>query len=121
MAGFVKLANYSVDMHPAGPFDELTQAIELFPSANEAAFYTDEVIALETEASPLTLNLAGVGDNARGIFVLQPSGGAGAVITLSTGQVAEVLVHSIASAVPSSEITNVAQTAAERINAAYTG
>ena len=115
------LANYSVDMNPAGPYSNLSQAIEWFPSANEASFYTDEVIALETAVSPLTLDLSGVDDNARGIFLLNPSGHAGAVITLSSGQVAEVLQLSLASAVPSSEIANVAQTAAERINAVYTG
>lgn len=114
-------SDYFLEMKPASPFHQLSQDIEWFPTANEASFFADRWMALETKVSPLTLNLSSVGDNARGIFVLKPSGNAGALITFSTGQLAEVLQLSINSAVPGSEITNVAQTAANRINAAYSG
>ena len=118
---FLDLSHYVVAMNPAGPFGMLNQEIEWFPTANEASFFADRWFALDAAASGVkTLDLSSVGDGARGLY-LQSSSGSSAVVMFSTGQLAEVLQVNSQSGERAPDITSVAQAAANRINAVYSG
>jgi hypothetical protein len=114
------LSEYFEAMQPAGPFDVLIQHIEWFATANEASFDADRWLAGEAAANAHPLDLSGVGDDARCVY-LTFSPGIVALVTFSTGQVTEILELDSPSDVPLSDITSVAQTAAAKINAAYSG
>jgi hypothetical protein len=116
------LSDYFAAMQPAGPFDALTQHIEWFPTANEASFDADRWLAGEAAApGALSLDLSSVGDGARGVYLTFTPSGIVALVTFTTGQLTEILEVDSPSDVPLSEITSVAQAAANKINAAYRG
>lgn len=115
------LADYSVLMLPAGPFHDLDQEIEWYPSANEASFYADfENAAAQSASGATSLDLSGVGDGARG-SVVESSSISGAVVVLSSGRLAEYIFMESGRAIDPDDVTSVAQAAAARIDAAGLG
>jgi hypothetical protein len=118
---YMDLSRYIVAMNPAGPFDQLNQEIEWFATANEANFFADRWFAVNArERGVKALDLSGLGEGARGVYLNASSGG-GAVVTFSTGQLAEVVQVDSENGVHVSDIMSIAQTAANRINAVYSG
>jgi hypothetical protein len=113
-------STYFVGILPAGPFDTLSQHIEWFPTANEAAFDADRWLAGETAPTAHPLDLPGVGDNARCIY-LAFNPGFVALVTFSTGHLTEILQIDSHLDAPLSDVSTVAQTAADKISAQYTG
>lgn len=112
------VSDYSLLMVPAGPFAFLGQDIEWYATANQASFETDRTIASEESvggAAPL--DLSSLGDGARAVVVNDSTGGE-AQIVFSTGQLAEFIFVGSDSAVQGSAVTNLAQTAANKIDAA---
>lgn len=117
------VSTYFVAMAPAGPVDVLYQDIEWFSTANQANFYADRFFAAEEGRSGAAkvLDLSSLGDGARGV-VGNDSPGGSAFVIFSKGRLAEVLqVSSSLTPLQASDITTVAQTAANKINATYSG
>jgi opacity protein-like surface antigen len=118
---FVDLANsseYDVLMVPAGPFDILIQEVEWYPTANGASFNSDFLNAFAlSQAGTTALDLSSVGDAAQGSITQ----GSGAVV-FSSGQLSEFIDMGVAQgAIDSNDVTNVAQTAASKIDAVLGG
>jgi hypothetical protein len=113
------LSDYEVFMFPAGPFDILGQEIEWYANANEANFEADFETASELSLSgSAPLDLSSLGDGAQGAIENDSSGGE-ALVAFSTGHLAEyVYVLGLESGVQQSDVMSVAQTAANKIDAA---
>lgn len=115
------ISDYSVLMLPAGPFDVLDQEIEWYPVANEASFYADFENAAALAAPGTTaLDLSALGDGAEGSVTSESSLDTGQVF-FSTGQLAEFVFMGSQKAINPTAVTNVAQTVANRIDAAGLG
>lgn len=114
------LSEYFEAMQPAGQFDVLIQHILWFPTANEASFDADRWLAGEAATNAHQLDVSSAGDSARCVY-LTFNPGIVALVTFSTGRVTEILELDSPSDVPLSDITSVAQAAANKINADYTG
>jgi hypothetical protein len=107
----------------SGPISVLYQDIEWFSTENEANFYADRFFAFEDWPSgAVVFDLSSLGDSARGVVPNDSRFPGEAFVIFSTGRLVEVLQVSSAPAPPQvSDITSVAQTAADKINAAYSG
>ncbi len=126
------LSEYQVDMQPAGAFADLTQVIDWWPSANEATFYSSVEYTLSTRdlsdflgvpgvTSQLTpVDVTRVGDAAQAsTLVFSPdSGGAVylAVVALRSGQAADFVLVAGDSPIQSSDVQNLAQAMATRLD-----
>ena len=118
---FVDLRNsseFDMLMLPAGPFDILIQEIEWYPTANGASFNSDFLNAFSlSQAGSTVLDLSSVGDGAQGSITPDPQLSQGAV-ALSKGQLSEFIDVGVAqSSIDSNNVTNLAQTAASKIDA----
>jgi hypothetical protein len=115
------ISDYSVFMLPAGPFDALDQEIEWYPVANEASFYADFENAAALAAHGTTaLDLSAVGDGAQGSVNPGSDFSRGQVFLVS-GHLAEFIFMVKLGSISSQAVTNVAQAAANRIDAAGLG
>lgn len=115
------LSDYSVLMLPAGQFDLLDQEIEWYPSANEASFFADFEHAVALSQSGATdLDLSSLGDGAQG-SVIQGSPLSAGIVAFSSGQLAEFLFVGNQGTIDATDVTNIAQTAAAKIDAAGLG
>jgi hypothetical protein len=122
---FVDLANsseYDVFMLPAGPFDLLVQEVEWYPTANQASFNSDFLNAfLLSQAGSSALDLSSLGHGAQGSITQDSEVSIGAVV-FSTGQLSEFIeMGAIQAPISSDDVTNVAQTAASKIDAVLGG
>ena len=115
------ISDYSVFMLPAGQFAALDQGIEWYPVANEASFFADfENAAALAQPRATALDLTSLGDGAQGTVIQGSSLGRGQVV-FSTGRLAEFIFVAVDGAIDTSDLTSVAQAAANRINAAGLG
>lgn len=116
------VSDYSVFMVPAGQFDLLDQEIEWFPVANEASFFADfEYATVLAQRGATAVDLSSLGDGARGAILQTSSLGEGLVV-FSLGQLAEFIFMAVDhGTIAASDLTSVAQAAANRINAAGLG
>jgi hypothetical protein len=115
------ISDYSVFMLPAGQFDVLDQEIEWYPVANEASFYADFANATTLARHGSTaLDLSGVGDGAQGSVTAGASFDTGQVF-FSSGRLAEFIFVASQDAIDSTDVLNLAQVAASRIDAAGLG
>ena len=115
------VSDYSVLIFPAGPFHDLDQEIEWYPSANEASFYADFVnAAARSTPGAAALDFSSLGDGAEGT-VVQRSPISGAVVVFSSGRLAEYIVAESKNAIDPDDVTKVAAAAAARIDAAGLG
>jgi hypothetical protein len=114
------ISDYSVFMLPAGQFDALDQEIEWFPTANEASFYADyENAASLAQAGSTALDLSSLGDGAQGSIT--PGSISSGQVFFATGRLAEFIFMAAHGTIATTDVTNVAQTAASRIDAAGLG
>jgi hypothetical protein len=115
------VSDYSVVMEPAGPFDDLYQVIEWYPSVNEASFLADFANAAVMASSGATpLDLSSLGDGARGA-VIQSSRLSAGYAVFDSGHLTELLEVTSKDAIDPKAVSNVAQIAASRIDAAGLG
>lgn len=115
------VSDYSVVMLPAGPFHDLDQEIEWYPSANEASFYADfHHAAADSSAGATSLDLAGLGDGAQATIV-HGSPISGAVVVFASGRLAEYVFAESKRAIVPSDVIGLAHAAAARIDAAGLG
>jgi hypothetical protein len=130
------LSSYAQEMQPAGSFADLDQFIDWFPRANDATVlsrFEGVGFAYVLAAGGLTgvpgqytpVDLSAVGDNAYGAFVsVTPPGQSTVyfvVVALSSGQVADFILAGSESQVQSADVVNLAQLAANRLDAGLPG
>jgi hypothetical protein len=128
------ISEYALDMRPAGTFDDLSQLIDWWPTTNEAAFFSNVEFPLAaTELSafagvkPLIIpvDVSTVGDAAQAeILQFVPSGGPTvdfAVVSLSSGQATDFILAGSQSAIQALDVQNLAQAAANRLDAGLAG
>jgi hypothetical protein len=113
------LSFYEVAMSPAGQFSSINQGIAWFQTTNEANFNAD-IVADHFAATGSPLDLSKIGDGARGALGNGPAGGA-AVVVFSKGQLEEFVYLTSTSAIQQSQVESIAQTMANKINAAGLG
>jgi len=131
------LSEYEVDMNPAGPFHDLVQLIDWYPTANEATFLSGVEFPLLTSEFPVLLGGSGVtspptpvdvssvGDAAQAAtLTFTPSSGSPlylAVVALRNGQATDFILAASDSPVQSSDVQNLAQATANRLDAGLAG
>jgi hypothetical protein len=113
------LSFYEVAMSPAGQFSVLNQGIAWFQTANEANFSAD-VVADQFAPAQSPVDLSGVGDGARGA-VGNDSAGGSATVVFASGRLEEFVDITSTSAIQQSDVVGLAQTMANKINAAGLG
>jgi hypothetical protein len=127
------LSAYVLDMKPAGQFQDLTQEIEWYPTANEATVVTSleqaivgsELRALLGVTPTVTpVDLTSIGDNAAG-EILQFSANAQSVyvgmVGLARGQASDFVLFTSTSPLQPADVQGVAQAAATHLDAGVTG
>jgi hypothetical protein len=127
------LAAYVLDLKPAGQFQDLTQEIEWYATANQAMVVTSleqaivgsELGALLGVTPTVTpVDLSSIGDNAKG-EILQFSANAQSVyvgmVGLARGQASDFVLFTSTSLLQPSDVQSVAQAAATHLDAGVTG
>ena len=115
------VSDYSVFMLPAGQFDALDQEIEWYPVANEASFFADfENAATLAQRGTTALDLSALGDGAQGSVTQGSSLSLGQVF-FASGHLAEFIFMGNQGPISTADVESVAQTAANRIDAAGLG
>ena len=127
------LSAYVLDMKPAGQFQDLTQEIEWYATANEAIVITSleqAIVGSELGAflgvtpTVTPVDLSSIGDNAKG-EILQFSANAQSVyvgmVGLARGQASDFVLFTSTSPLQASDVQSVAQTAATHLDAGVTG
>lgn len=127
------LSDYGVDMQPGGSFDLLSQEIEWYPTADAATFLSAfreaglaALFSAPTGSQFTPVDLSSVGDDARGaiIQVKTTTGSTAylALVALAKGEATDLILGESRSTAPqASDLTNLAQLAANKLNAAVTG
>jgi len=128
------LSEYDVEMQPAGAFDDLEQIIDWYPSANEATFFSIVEYALLPSAlsafaggvtpQVAPVDVSSVGDGAQAeILQFAPISGTVyfAVVSLSSGQATDLILAGSQSPIQASDVQNLAQAAANRLDAGLAG
>jgi hypothetical protein len=130
------LSDYELDYDPAGSFTDLTQNIDWFPTANDATViarvegaglaYLFAAGLLGTPPGQFTpVDLRAVGDGAYGGIVTIAQAGRPTiyvvVVALSSGRASDVVLAASDSQVQAADVVNLAQVAANRLNAGLAG
>jgi hypothetical protein len=124
---------YVLDMNPAGQYDDLTQEIVWYATANEATVITSleqaiaasEFGALIGSTPTITpVDLSSVGDNAQG-EILQFSANGQSVsigmVGISRGQASDFVLATSTSPLQASQVQSLAQAMASHLDAGVTG
>ena len=127
------LSAYVLDMKPAGQFQNLTQEIEWYATANEAMVITSleqAIVGRELGAflgvtpTVTPVDLSSIGDNAKG-EILQFSANGQSVyvgmVGLARGQASDFVLFTSASPLQASDVQSLAQAAATHLDAGVTG
>ena len=127
------LSAYVLDMKPAGQFQDLTQEIEWYATANEAMVITSleqAIVGRELGAflgvtpTVTPVDLSSIGDNAKG-EILQFSANGQSVyvgmVGLARGQASDFVLFTSASPLQASDVQSLAQAMATHLDAGVTG
>jgi hypothetical protein len=127
------ISEYDLDVQPAGAFDDLTQSIDWWPNANEAAFYsrvevvlTSDLLAAlvgtEPQVTPVDVSSIRDAEQAEILHFSTSSREAYFTIVLvSSGQATNLVLAFSPSSIQSSDVQNLAQLAASRLDAGLAG
>ena len=130
ISGFVRA------WQPAGPFADLSQVIDWFPKANDAAvlarfegaglaYAFTEGLLTGTPGEFTPVDLSAIGHNAYGGIVSVSQTGQPtvylAIVALSSGLAADVVLAGSQSQLEAADLVNLAQTAANRLDAGLAG
>jgi hypothetical protein len=123
------LSTYEIDMSPAGPFGELSQAIEWYGNANEAtwegAFETDLIFNGGFLQGLTPVDLSAVGDNAQAaIFPGTDLSGkpvSEAFVIMWQGQALDIALLQSPTTIQPASVQALAQTIANKLNAGLAG
>ena len=130
------LSTYLLDMEPAGDFADLSQFIDWFPTANDAAqlarfegvafswAFSEQVLA-SAPGQFTPVDVSAVGDNAYGAIVSIAQQGEPTVyvgiVALSAGQAADLVIVASESPIQSADLLNLAQITANRLDTGLAG
>lgn len=115
------LSAYNVFVQPAGDrYDLFDQEIFWYATANQAAFTADLYDAEDLSVGATALDLSSLGDGAQGTLQNGQGFGIGTAY-FSSGQLMEALVGITQQTLQASDVQNIAQAAATRINNAGLG
>ena len=127
------ISEYDLDMQPAGAFDDLAQTIDWWPSANEAALYlrvevidtADLLAALVGGTAQVTpVDVSSIGDAKQAEILHFSTSRREAyftMVSLSSGQATNLVLAFSPSPIQASDVRNVAQLAANRLDAGLAG
>jgi hypothetical protein len=127
------ISEYDLDMRPAGAFDDLTQSIDWWPNANEAAFYSrvevvltvDLLAALVGTAPQVTpVDVSSIADAEQAEILHFSTSSREAyftIVSVSSGQATNVLLAFSPSSIQPSDVQSLAQLAANRLDAGLAG
>jgi hypothetical protein len=134
--GTPSLSEYDLEMQPAGSFDELSQGLEWYPTANDAidlSRFEGAALAYVFSSGGLTgtpgqftpVDVSAVGDNAYGALVSVTQTGQPtvyvAIVTLASSRAADFVLAASQSPIQASDVLNLAQVAANRLDAGLAG
>jgi hypothetical protein len=134
--GTPAVSEYARDLEPAGTFGDLSQIIDWFPHANDATalgrfegvavaylFGSGLFTGVSGQFTPVDVSAAG--DNAYGAIVsmTQPDHSVVyiAIVSLSSGQVADAVLVASDSQIQPADVVNLAQLTANRLDAGLAG
>jgi hypothetical protein len=123
------LSAYDLTMTPAGSFPYLSQEMVVGSTKLEVQYFAAIAlgaiaVGLGNKVQTTPVNLAGIGDNARGeILRVQLSGRTAyeAVVVLSHGSYLDFVIVASTSTVTASDVRNLASKAAHRLDAGFGG
>lgn len=127
------LSAYLLNMNPAGQFNQLTQEIEWYATANEATIVTElEPAIVGSDFGALfgvtptvaPVDLSGVGDNAKGQILVFSVNGQSlyiGMVGLSRGEASDLVLVTRATPLQTSDVQSIAQAAANHLDAGVTG
>jgi hypothetical protein len=127
------ISEYDLDMRPAGAFDDLTQSIDWWPNANEAAFYSrvevvltaDLLAALVGTAPQVTpVDVSSIADAEQAEILHFSTSSREAyftIVSVSSGQATNVLLAFSPSSIQPADVQSLAQLAANRLDAGLAG
>lgn len=127
------ISEYDIDIQPAGAFDDLTQSIDWWPNVNEAAFYSrievvltaellEALVGTDPQITPVDVSSIGDAKQAEILHFATSSREAYfTIVSLSSGQATNLLLAFSPSAIQPSDVQNLAQLAANRLDAGLTG
>jgi hypothetical protein len=112
------VSTYEIDLHPAGPFDDVQQTIGWYANANETTWqgtlFADIFSAPASNAT--VVDLSAVGDNAHGV-ILTGAEAPFALVIMWRGQAIDLALASGTTLQPS-DVQTLAQAMANHLNAA---
>lgn len=130
----VALSTYDLALQPAGPFDDLFQTVSVMPTPASAAYRaaftgagwiaSDIFFAGPAYTQLIPVDVSAAGDNAQAAIVEISGGGQTlneAVVTLNTGPASDFLVADSSTAINPTDVQNLAQAAANRLNTGLGG
>jgi hypothetical protein len=127
------ISEYDLDIQPAGAFDDLTQSIDWWPNVNEAAFYSrievvltaellEALVGTDPQVTPIDVSSIGDAQQAAILHFSTSSREAYfAIVSLSSGQATNLLLAFSPSSIQPSNVQNLAQLAANRLDAGLAG
>jgi hypothetical protein len=130
------LSTYELDLEPAGGFEAVSQLIDWYPTANDAAvlgrfegsvfaYVLDQPFGLETTGPFVPVDLTAVGDNAfGGTWSVTPPGQPvqyDAAVTFSSGRASSLVLAASQSQIQPADLVSLAQLAANRLNTGLVG
>jgi len=115
------VSSYGIDLHPAGPFDEVGQSISWYLDANEATWQGTLFGAILSGNALTPVDLSAVGDNATGVIGTgEDSSGAPvsiALVSMWQGQALDFAFAERPTTIQSSDVQALAQAMANHLNA----
>ena len=114
------VSTYGIDLHPAGQFDEVQQAIGWYANANETTWqgtlFADILSSAAAAGNATIVDLSSVGDNAHGV-ILTGTATPLVFVTMWQGQALDLAVAQGPSTVQPSDVQTLAQAMANHLDA----
>jgi hypothetical protein len=114
------VSSYGVDLHPAGPFDEVGQSISWYVNANETTWQGTLFAAILSGNALTPVDVSTVGDNAEAVIGIgEDSSGARvsiALVSMWRGQALDFAFAERPTTIQPSDVQTLAQAMADHLN-----
>jgi hypothetical protein len=118
------VSTYGIDLHPAGPFDEVQQTISWYANTNETTWEGTlfaDIFSAFGAGNATIVDLSAVGDNAHGV-ILTGAEAPFVFVDMWQGQALDIAIaQSAASTIQQSDVQALAQAMATHLNAGLGG
>jgi hypothetical protein len=118
------VSTYGIDLHPAGPFDEVQQAVSWYTNDNEATWQGTVLADVFSQGGSGSVDLSAVGDNAHGVILAGTDNGAPvsfAFVSMWQGQAVDLAIAQSSATIQPSDVQTLARAMANHLNAGLTG